>query len=154
HPGPLPGAVALALYNAGILGRLLAEVVENADHRGADALAELGAPAGLVTLYGVVPRVAGRFTALSLYRWEVIVRDSVVLGIVGAGGLGQLLDDHVTAFDDPRIAGTVLAFVATTLLVDAISSALRRSFLDGRATRLRRAGTLAFLPGRGRPVPA
>src|SRR5690606_40919631 len=63
------------------------DLVENADHRGADALAELGAPAGLVTLYGVVPRVAGRFTALSLYRWEVIVRDSVVLGIVGAGGL-------------------------------------------------------------------
>jgi phosphonate transport system permease protein len=79
-PGVLPGALALAAYNLGVLGRLLAEVVENLDDRPAQALRATGASSAQVFLYGTVPQAASRFAAYGLYRWEVVMRDPVVVG--------------------------------------------------------------------------
>jgi phosphonate transport system permease protein len=126
-PGPLPGAVALGIYNFGILGRLMSEVVENVDPRPAGALRALGAGPASVFAYATVPLSAARFAAYSLYRWEVAVRETVVVGVVGAGGLGRLLEQQRAAFNYPGMLATVIALVAVSVLVDLVSAAARRS---------------------------
>ncbi|WP_309124945.1 ABC transporter permease subunit [Kocuria sp.] len=126
-PGPLPGALALGVYNFGILGRLYAEVVENIDRRPHDHLVATGAPAVSAFGYAIVPQAGGRFLAYGLYRWEVALRETVVVGIVGAGGLGRLLEDQRVAFDLDAMAGTVLALIALCALVDMISTTVRRT---------------------------
>ena len=125
-PGPLPGALALAIYNAGVLGRLLAELVENLDHRGEDVLRASGASRVQAFCYDRLPRLAPGFASLGLYRWEVTIRETVVVGLVAAGGLGYVLDAELAAFDYPAVAGTLLALVAVTALVDLLSTRLRR----------------------------
>ncbi len=125
-PGPVPGAVALGIYNFGVLGRLWAEVVENLDRRPVDALASLGAPATSSYLYGTLPLSATRFVSFALYRWEVAARETVVVGVVGAGGLGRLLEQQRAAFDMGGMVATVLALIAVSALVDVISTTSRR----------------------------
>ena len=126
-PGPLPGALALGLYNFGILGRLWAEVVENLDPGPGEALRGTGAAGAAVFAYATVPLAAGRFSAYSLYRWEIAVRESVVVGVVGAGGLGQLLEQQKAAFDIAGMLATILALLVLSVGVDLVSSAVRRS---------------------------
>jgi phosphonate transport system permease protein len=123
-PGPLPGALALAAYNLGVLGRLMAEVVENLDPAPARALT---APGPVVYAYGVLPRALPRFLAYGLYRWEVTVRETVIVGLVGAGGLGYALARQTAAFDWHAVTGTLLTLVALTFAVDMVSAAVRRA---------------------------
>ena len=126
-PGPLPGAVALGIYNFGILGRLMAEVVENLDPRPGDALRALGARPASLFAYATLPLSVARFAAYSLYRWEVAVRETVVVGVVGAGGLGRLLEQQRAAFNYQGMLATVIALVALSIVVDLVSAAARRS---------------------------
>ncbi|MEW6153798.1 MAG: ABC transporter permease subunit [Actinomycetota bacterium] len=126
-PGPLPGALALGIYNFGILGRLMSEVVENLDPRPALALRALGAPAVSAFAYATLPMSAGRFAAYALYRWEVAARETVVVGVVGAGGLGRLLEQQRAAFDYSAMVGTVAALIAVSVVIDLVSAAARRS---------------------------
>ncbi len=126
-PGPLPGALALGLYNLGILGRLMAEVVENHDRRPAFALAAQGATKAQAYAYAVIPQVAPRFASYALYRWEVMIRETVVVGLVGAGGLGRLLGSQLAGFDYQGVVVTLAALVVLTFLVDLVSTLLRRA---------------------------
>lgn len=126
-PGLWPGAVALGIYNAGVLGRLAAEVVENVDEAPAAALRASGASGFGALLFATIPAVAAKFTALSLYRWEVAIRETVVVGVVGAAGLGRRLDEQSSAFDYDGILATLIALVVVTLVVDLVSAAVRRS---------------------------
>ncbi len=127
-PGPLPGAVALGVYNAGVLGRLFAEVVEDLDRRPAAILRAAGAGPVAAFCYGVVPLAANRFAAYSLYRWEITIRESVVVGVVGAGGLGRLVEEQRAAFDYQGVLCVVLLLLALSLAVDLVSAAARRSW--------------------------
>ncbi|MBC9733646.1 PhnE/PtxC family ABC transporter permease [Nocardioides marmotae] len=126
-PGPLPGAVALGVYTFGILGRLFAEVLEELDPGPRDALTGLGATPVAAFAYASLPAAAGQLIAYSLYRWEVTARETVIVGIVGAGGLGRLLEQQRAAFDFPAMTTTVLALVAVCLVVDLVSLAVRSS---------------------------
>lgn len=126
-PGLWPGVVALAIYNVGILGRLQAEVVENTDPRPAAMLAATGATAGGALMLATVPVVAGRFVALGLYRWEVAVRETVIVGVVGAAGLGRRLDQQTSAFDYDGILATIVALLVVTVIVDLASGSIRRT---------------------------
>jgi phosphonate transport system permease protein len=126
-PGLLPGAIALAIHNFGILGRLMAEVNENLDDRPVRALSTLGAPPVLVGLYGILPQTLGRFMAYILYRWEVCMRETVIVGLVGAGGLGRLLTEQISSFNYPGLTVTLGTFVLLTFGVDWTSDQLRRS---------------------------
>jgi phosphonate transport system permease protein len=81
-----------------------------------------------VRAYSTVPQVLGRFIALGQYRWEVAVRETVVVGVVGAAGLGRVLDEQLSSFDYDALTSTLIALVVLTLLVDFASAALRRSF--------------------------
>jgi phosphonate transport system permease protein len=126
-PGILPGAIALGIHNLGILGRLMAETIENLDQRPLQALKAQGTPGSLVFLYGVLPLTFPRFLAYSLYRWEVCMRETVIVGLVGAGGLGRLLTEQLSSFDYRSLIVTLVCFVILTFLVDWLSATLRRS---------------------------
>ncbi|MGG6296478.1 PhnE/PtxC family ABC transporter permease [Leptolyngbya sp. AN02str] len=126
-PGILPGAIALGLHNLGILGRLMAEVTENLDQRPLLALKAQGAPAVPVFLYGVLPLTLTRFLAYILYRWEVCMRETVIVGLVGAGGLGRLLTEQLSSFNYQGLVVSLGGFVLLTLAVDTVSGAVRRS---------------------------
>lgn len=126
-PGPLPGALALGVYNFGIVGRLYAEVVENLDDRPGRAMRALGAPSLSIFAFATLPLASPAFTAYSLYRWEVAIRESVVVGVVGAGGLGRLLEQQRAAFDYSAMLATATALVVLSLAVDVISASARRA---------------------------
>jgi phosphonate transport system permease protein len=125
-PGILPGAIALGLHNLGILGRLMAEVIENVDRRPLEALKTTGATNGGIFLYGWLPMAMPRFLAYGLYRWEVCMRETVIVGLVGAGGLGRLLTEQLTSFDYRSLVVTLGVFLVLTFGVDWLSSLARR----------------------------
>ncbi len=125
-PGILPGAIALGIHNLGILGRLMAEVSENLDERSLKSLKALGASSSQVFLYGVLPRTMPKFIAYILYRWEVCIRATVIVGLVGAGGLGRLLTEQLSSFDYPGVTATLLCFIGLTFAVDIVSATMRR----------------------------
>ncbi|WP_206055109.1 ABC transporter permease [Nocardia sp. CS682] len=127
YPGIVPGALALGVYTAGVLGRLMAEAAENLDGRPLRALRAQGATEAQVFSYGVVPAVASRFVAFGLYRWEVTIRETIVVGVVGAGGLGLLLDHRLHAFDYRGAFAAMLALAVLTIVVDFASAFARRS---------------------------
>ena len=125
-PGLWPGAVGLAIYNLGVLGRLFAEAIEETDPAPTDQLLATGSGRLTALLYGSIPAVSPRLIALSLYRWEVIVRETVVVGVVGAGGLGQLLNDHIVARDFAAVTGVILVLTLAAIVVDALGNQLRQ----------------------------
>lgn len=126
-PGILPGAIALSLHNLGILGRLMAEVTENLDQRPMQSLKALGATNPQIFLYAVLPRTLPRNLAYILYRWEVCIRTTVIVGLVGAGGLGRLMTEQLSSFDYKGLVTTLLVFIALSFFVDLISAKLRQS---------------------------
>ena len=126
-PGILPGAIALGLYNLGILGRLMAEVNENLERPPLEALKAQGTPGAHLFLYGILPMNLPRFLAYILYRWEVCMRETVIVGLVGAGGLGLLLTEQLSSFDYRSVAMTLICFVFLTFFVDWMSAAARES---------------------------
>jgi phosphonate transport system permease protein len=124
-PGVWPGALALAVHNFGILGRLMAEVNENLDDRPVRSLQTLGASPGQIILYGVLPQNLGRFLAYIFYRWEVCIRETVIVGLVGAGGLGRLITEQLSSFDYSGLTLTLGCFILLTFLVDLVSQQMR-----------------------------
>ncbi|MGB2926988.1 MAG: ABC transporter permease subunit [Limnothrix sp.] len=125
-PGILPGAIALGIHNLGILGRLMTEVIENVEPEPLDALTQLGSPPNLVFLYGTVPLTLPNFISYTFYRWEVCLRETVIVGFVGAGGLGRILTEQLSSFDYSGILATLICFLGLTYFVDSFSSLLRR----------------------------
>jgi phosphonate transport system permease protein len=124
-PGILPGALALGIHNFGILGRLMAEVNENLDDRPSQSLWALGASPSQVILYSTLPQNLGRFWAYICYRWEVCLRETVIVGLVGADGLGRLLSEQLSSFDYGGLTLTLGCFVLLTFVVDLASHQLR-----------------------------
>ncbi len=127
-PGIWPGAVALGVYNLGVLGRLFSEVIEDHDDRARLHLDAAGASTTGQLFYAVLPATSTRLIALSLYRWEVITRETVIVGVVGAAGLGRLLQEHLIARDYAAVLGAIGALALLTSGVDALSTTLRRVF--------------------------
>jgi phosphonate transport system permease protein len=136
QPGVLTGALALAFHNLGILGRLLLEASEaGADRSGRlpaeQALEACGSGPRLALLYGRFSPVASAYLAYGAYRADVILRESVVVGLVGATGLGSQLLEALSSFAWDQIAALVLVYATLTLLGEDLSDRLRRRLLAG-----------------------
>jgi phosphonate transport system permease protein len=124
--GPFAGTLALALHTAGVLGRLFAEAIENAPPGPAFALRVRGVPEGRVLLYATLPQVLPQLLSYSLYRWENNIRAAAILGVVGAGGLGQMLAFHLGLFQMAETGSVLAAMIALVAIVDICSYAARR----------------------------
>ncbi|GAA0489514.1 ABC transporter permease [Salinibacillus aidingensis] len=125
-PGILPGAIALALHNFGILGKLCAETIEDIDLRPIRSLASSGAKKSQIFLYGLFPTVFSKFITYIVYRWEVIIRTTVVVGFVGAGGLGHQFKLSMSWFHYTEVTLFLFCYLILVLLVDLISEGMRR----------------------------
>ncbi len=124
--GPFAGTLALALHTTGVLGRLFAEALENAPAGPADALRAQGVGKVRVFLYATLPQVLPQLLSYTLYRWENNIRAAAVLGVVGAGGLGQLLSFHMGLFHMGKTATLLGAMLLLVAAVDALSYGVRR----------------------------
>lgn len=124
--GATAGILAVAVHSAGTLGKLLAESIESLDMQPIDAVRATGATPGQVFFLGVWPAVLPQFVSQSLYVWEFNIRDSTILGLVGAGGLGLLLSEAMSLFQWGRLATLLLAIVLMVTAFDALSRAVRR----------------------------
>ena len=124
--GPFPGTVALALHTTGVLGRLLTESIENLPAEPARALRLNGASQCAIFMYATLPLLLPQLASYTLYRWENNIRAAAVLGVVGAGGLGQMLYFHLSLFQTNQACSVMIAMIILVALVDAISYKTRQ----------------------------
>lgn len=127
--GPFPGMLALGIHTGGVLGRLFGEVVENVEIQPIEALQATGATRLQIVFYGILPQVLPEFVAYTLYRWEVNIREAVILGYVGAGGLGQQIQIAISLFLEHRLLTLIMAIYVIVTLVDYLSAHLRNRLI-------------------------
>lgn len=125
-PGTLPGAAALGIHNAGILGKLASEIVEGLDPRPLRALQSTGAGRLKVLLYGVLPQALPRFMTYLFYRWEVIIRTTIIVGFVAAGGLGQQFSLAMAHFQYTTVTLLLFWYILLVVFVDLTAAFFRR----------------------------
>ncbi|MGP4028904.1 PhnE/PtxC family ABC transporter permease [Actinomadura sp. 3N407] len=126
-PGVLPGALALGLYTGGILGRLVAEAWETMDLKPRESLRNAGVPRGVSAVVSMGPPSANHLITYTLYRFEICVRDTAIVGVVGAAGLGRLLSERLSAFDFPVVTSVLLASLLVSVAVEILGRRLRRA---------------------------
>lgn len=124
--GPTAGVLAIALTYGGMLGKVYGEILESGEGHAARNLLRNGSSRLQAFCYGLLPQNANELTSYTVYRWECAIRSSVVLGFVGAGGLGQELDSSMKMLAGAEVATILLVFVALVALADRASGWLRR----------------------------
>jgi len=124
--GPTAGVLAIALTYGGMLGKVYGEILESGEEHATRSLLANGSGRLQAFCYALLPQNATELTSYTVYRWECAIRSSVVLGFVGAGGLGQELDNSTKMFAGGEVATILLVFIALVALADRISASLRR----------------------------
>ena len=124
--GPAAGVLAIAVTYGGMLGKVYSEILESGDTRPARALLESGSGRLLAFFYGLLPGAAQELASYTVYRWECAVRASVIMGFVGAGGLGQLMDQSMKMLNGGEVSTILIMFLLLVLLADAISAGTRK----------------------------
>jgi len=127
--GPTAGILAIALHSMGTYGKLYAESVETLDMAAVDAVRATGASEAQVFFNAVWPSVLPQFVSNHLYVWEFNIRDSTILGLIGAGGLGLLISEAVSLFQWSRLATILLVVIALVAVFDALSRRIRQALL-------------------------
>jgi phosphonate transport system permease protein len=125
--GPTSGVLAIALTYSGMLGKVYADILESGDAHATSSLMRNGSGRLQAFFYGLLPQNAAELTSYTVYRWECAIRSSAVLGFVGAGGLGQLMDSSMKMFNGSEVASILLVFMALVWLADRMSAALRKN---------------------------
>jgi phosphonate transport system permease protein len=129
--GPVAGALAIGMHSAGTLGKLTAEAIEGIDSGPMEAARAAGGRGLQVQRWGVLPLVLPELIGFWLYRFEINIRAGAVLGVVGAGGIGFLLDQTVKFGRYPQAGTTILVVIVATIVVDTISGGVRRRIIEG-----------------------
>lgn len=123
--GPTAGVLAIALTYGGMLGKVYSEILESSENHPAETLLRNGCGRLQAFFYGLLPTSAAELTSYTVYRWECAIRSSVVLGFVGAGGLGQQMDNAMKMFNGGEVATMLLVFMSLVALADRVSAWLR-----------------------------
>ena len=127
--GPTAGVLAIALTYGGMLGKVYGEILESGETTPTETLLRNGAGRMQAFFYGLLPQNVMELTSYTVYRWECAIRSSVVLGFVGAGGLGQELDNSMKMFNGGEVSTMLLVFILLVALADAVSAFFRRRLL-------------------------
>jgi phosphonate transport system permease protein len=128
-PGVLAGILAIMCRSVGFIGKLMGEAIEEIDRRPVEAMQATGASKLKVIAYAVVPQVMPAFFAIVILRWDINIRESTVLGLVGAGGIGVILQGSIDTFAWRTVATILIAIVVLVLIGEAITWLLRRRVL-------------------------
>jgi len=125
--GPTAGVLAIALTYGGMLGKVYGEILESGDAHATTSLLRNGSGRLQAFFHGLLPQNAAELTSYTVYRWECAIRSSAVLGFVGAGGLGQMMDASMKMFNGSEVATMLLVFMALVALADRASASLRKA---------------------------
>jgi phosphonate transport system permease protein len=125
--GPTAGVLAIALTYGGMLGKVYAEILESGEPHATQTLLRNGSSRLQAFCFGLLPQNAAELTSYTVYRWECAIRSSVVLGFVGAGGLGQQMDNSMKMFNGGEVLTMLAVFVALVALADRVSAGLRKA---------------------------
>jgi phosphonate transport system permease protein len=124
--GPFAGVMALFVHNTGVISKLFSEAVEAIDPRPVEGIRATGASRLQEIVFGIVPQVLPLWSSLTLYRFETNVRSATTLGIIGAGGIGQIVYESIRSFQFAESAAVIIIIVVTVMLIDVLSSRIRR----------------------------
>ncbi|MFD2639405.1 phosphonate ABC transporter, permease protein PhnE [Piscibacillus salipiscarius] len=124
--GIIPGILALTIFSLGLLAKLLSESIETIDSKQLDAISSTGANKIQVIWYGVVPQVLPQFISYGLYVFELNVRASLVLGFVGAGGIGTIIDTQLNFLKYQNVMAILIVLLVAVIIIETISNMLRR----------------------------
>ena len=128
-PGILAGILAIALRSIGFVGKLLYEAIEEIHPTPVEAITATGASRMQVMSYAVLPQVMPAFAGISIYRWDINIRESTVLGLVGAGGIGLQLNAAINSLAWDRVSIIFILIFATVLVSEYISAKVRKAFI-------------------------
>lgn len=124
--GPMPAVMALIIHNAGVFGKLISETIEATDEGPQEAVKALGGTRLLVALYGIIPQMVPLVLSQYFYRLEVAIRTTLILGIVGAGGLGQMLYNDFKQFMYQKVTFEVLLIMILVTAMDYLGALIRK----------------------------
>lgn len=123
--GPFAGVMALFVHNTGIIAKLFSEAVEASDPRPVEGIRATGASRLQEVIFGIIPQVIPLWSSYTLYRFETNVRSATVLGIIGAGGIGQTLYESIRSFLYAETAAIIIIVVLSVMIIDIVSARLR-----------------------------
>ncbi len=128
-PGVFAGIIAIALRSIGFCAKLLYEAIEEIDAGPVDAVRATGASGAQVTAYGIVPQVLPAFAGISVFRWDINIRESTVLGLVGAGGIGLELNAAITQLYWTQVSLILLIIIGTVIVSEWVSAKIRHAII-------------------------
>ena len=128
-PGILAGIIAISLRSIGFIGKLLYEAIEETDIRQVEAVTATGASGAQVLNYAIVPQILPAFWGISVFRWDINIRESAILGLVGAGGLGLMLQNSLNTLAWPQVTMILLVILATVVVSEWVSAKVRAAII-------------------------
>jgi phosphonate transport system permease protein len=128
-PGALAGIIAISLRSIGFVSKLLYEAIEEIDQTQVEAVTATGASPGQVLAYGIWPQIRPAFAGISVFRWDINIRESTVLGLVGAGGIGLQMQASLNVLAWPQVTLIFLAILLTVVLSEWVSAKVRHAFI-------------------------
>jgi phosphonate transport system permease protein len=124
--GPTAGVLAIALTYSGMLGKVYAEILESSDTHATEALLRNGSGRLAALFYGALPEAAAELVSYTTYRWECAIRGSVIMGFVGAGGIGQRMDESMKMLAGAEVSSMLIIFVLLVAAADQVSTFMRK----------------------------
>jgi phosphonate transport system permease protein len=128
-PGVLAGIIAIALRSIGFIGKLLYEAIEEIDENQVEAVRATGASGAQTLAWGIVPQIMPAFAGIAVFRWDINIRESTVLGLVGAGGIGLNLESSLNTLAWPQVTLILLVILGTVLVSEWISARVRHAMI-------------------------
>ena len=128
-PGILAGTVAIALRSIGFVAKLLYEAIEEIDKNQVEAITATGAGRGQVIAFGIIPQIMPAFAGISVFRWDINIRESTVLGLVGAGGIGLQLQASLNTLAWPQVSVILIAILLAVLFSEWVSAKVRHAII-------------------------
>lgn len=128
-PGVVAGILAIGFRSIGFCAKLLYEAIEEIDEKQVEAVTATGAAGGQVLAYGIVPQIMPAFAGISIFRWDINIRESTVLGLVGAGGIGLQLDASISTLAWTQVSVILLAILATVIVSEWVSARVRHAII-------------------------
>lgn len=128
-PGVLAGVIAIGLRSIGFCAKLLYEAIEEIDPAQVEAITATGAGGGQKLAYGIVPQILPAFAGISVFRWDINIRESTVLGLVGAGGIGLQLDASISTLAWTQVSLILLVILATVIVSEWVSAKIRHAII-------------------------